>query len=265
MMPAGDFTVDSDQAQSEGKDMEQMDLSALVTVVTGASSGMGAAVARRFARGGSRVVLASRRTERLRAVAHEIEQAGGTALDVTCDVTVWSQVKALVDKTLDQFGQIDVMVNSAGFGDLKPFSATSVEEIDGQIDVNFKGLCYGCRAVLDHMIQRRRGDIINIGSIGSVRHFPSFAVYVGAKHAVLGFSRSLYEEVRPYGIRVNVLCPASTNTEFLDVAGFGETPWPSDRMIQPEDIAELARATCITMPRNVRLDNIVIWPTCQAT
>jgi NADP-dependent 3-hydroxy acid dehydrogenase YdfG len=244
--------------------MNQVDLSDKVTVVTGATSGMGEAIARRFAGCGSRTVLTGRRVDRLESLADEITRAGGTALAVPCDVAQWSQVKSLVDRALDRFGQIDVMVNSAGFGHLKPLAETTVEEIDSQIDVNFKGLCYGCKAVLDHMIGRRCGDIINIGSIGSIRHFSSLAVYIGAKHAVLGFSRSLYEEVREQGIRVNVLCPAAVNTEFLDVAGFPTVPWPTEQMIQSEDIAELA-LTCVAMPRNVQIDSMVIWPTCQAT
>jgi NADP-dependent 3-hydroxy acid dehydrogenase YdfG len=244
--------------------MIQADLSDQVTVVTGASAGMGAAIARRFAASGSRVVLAGRRRERLDKLAAEINEAGGSALPVQCDVTDWSQVESLVGRALAQYGQVDVMVNNAGAGRLKPFSETSVEEIESQIDVNFKGLCYGCKAVLDHMLARRSGHIINIGSVGSVRHYPSFAVYVGAKHAVLGFSRSLYEEVREMGIRVNVLCPAAVNTEFLDVAGFQEVPWPEDGMIQPEDIAELA-LTCVALPGNIQIDTMVIWPTCQAT
>jgi NADP-dependent 3-hydroxy acid dehydrogenase YdfG len=225
---------------------------------------MGAAIAKRFASSGSRVVLAGRRLDRLKSLAEQINQSGGTALAVQCDVTDWSQVESLVDKTLQKYGQIDVMINNAGAGCLKPFADTSIEEIESQIDVNFKGLCYGCKAVLDHMLARRSGHIINIGSVGSVRHYPSFAVYVGAKHAVLGFSRSLYEEVREMGIRVNVLCPAAVNTEFLDVAGFQEVPWPTEGMIQPEDIAELALA-CVALPSNIQIDTMVIWPTCQAT
>jgi NADP-dependent 3-hydroxy acid dehydrogenase YdfG len=244
--------------------MIHADLSDRVTVVTGASAGMGTAIAKRFAECGSKVVLAARRSERIEALAEEINGRGGTALAVPCDVSQWDQVKGLVEAALEKFGQIDVMVNNAGFGTLKPLAETTVEEIERQIDVNFKGLCYGCKAVLDHMLSRGSGQIVNLGSVGSIRHYPSFAVYVGAKHAVLGFSRSLYEEVREKGIRVNVLCPAAVNTEFLDVAGFGGSPWPLDKMIQADDVAELALA-CVAMPENVQLDTVVFWPTCQAT
>lgn len=236
----------------------------LVTVVTGASAGMGAAIAQRLASEGSRVVLAARRADRLKSLAAEIQRDGGSALAVECDVTDYAQVAAMADRAVAEFGRIDIMVNNAGFGNLKAFTETSVEEIDSQIDVNVKGVCYGSKAVLDHMIGRGTGHIVNIGSIASIRHFASFAVYTAAKHAVLGFSRALYEEVREQGIRVSVLCPAAVNTEFLDVAGFHQVPWPVEDMIQAEDIAELVM-TCVTMPRNVQIDSMVVWPTCQAT
>jgi NADP-dependent 3-hydroxy acid dehydrogenase YdfG len=137
-------------------------------------------------------------------------------------------------------------------------------EIDSQIDVNLKGVCYGCYAVLPQMLKQRSGHIVNIGSISSTRHFPNFAVYTAAKFGVLGFTRSLYEEVREKGIRMNVICPAAVNTEFLDVAGFQSSPWKPEDMLQPEDIAELVLA-CVTMPQRVQIESIIVWPTCQAT
>jgi len=244
--------------------MENKRLDGQVTIITGASSGMGAAIARCFSREGSKVVLSARRVNRLRELAEEITAQGGETLVVPTDVADFAQIHNLVDKAVEAFGRIDVMVNGAGFGVLKPLEKSTQEEIDSQIDVNVKGVCYGSQAVLDVMKDQGGGNIINIGSIASLRHFPSFAVYTGAKHAVLGFSKALYEEVRSYGIRVNVLCPAAVNTEFLDVAGFGEVPWKPEEMIQAEDIAELA-LTCVTLPKNVQLENLVIWPIAQAT
>jgi len=193
-----------------------------VVVITGASSGMGAAIARRFADEGCRVVVSARRADRLHALAYEITSRGGEALAVVADVVDYIQVRNLVTKAIEAFGRVDVMVNNAG------------------------------------------GNIINIGSISSVRAFVSFATYTAAKHAVLGFSKALYEEVREFGIRVNVLCPAAVNTEFLDVAGFGDIPWKPEEMIQAADIAELA-VTCVTMPKNVQIESLVIWPLAQAT
>jgi len=235
-----------------------------ISIITGASSGMGKAIAGKFAAAGSKVVLSARRKDLLEEFAKEIASAGGEAIVVPADVSDHSQVQALVGKTIDEFGRVDTLVNAAGFGKLGGFADSSVEDLDSQIDVNLKGTIYGCRAVLPHMIEQKSGHIINFGSIASVRHFPMFAAYTAAKWGVLGLSRSIYEEVREFGIRVNTLCPAAVNTEFLDVAGLSEPPWAADDMIQADDIAELAM-TCVTLPPNVQIESMVLWPTCQAT
>lgn len=239
-------------------------LAGRVTVITGASSGMGAAIARRFAAEGSKVVLSARRADRLQALADEICSSDGDALAVVADVTDFTQVRNLVDRTLETFGRLDIMVNNAGFARFRSLRESRTRDIDEQIDVNVKGVMYGCKAAVPSLIDAGGGNIINIGSIVSVRAFASFAAYTGAKHAVLGFSKALYEEVREYGIRVNVLCPAAVNTEFLDVAGFGETPWRPEEMIQARDIAEMA-LFCVTMPKNIQVESMVAWPLAQVT
>ncbi len=243
--------------------MQTIDLGGKVIVVTGASSGIGAAIARRFSAAGSRLVLAARREDRIAALAGELAAAGGEALAVPTDVTDYAAVERLVARVLERFGQIDVWINNAGHAVAGPLVESSVAEIDAQIDSNLRGVCYGCRAVLPHMIERRRGQIINIGSICSFRHFPNYAAYVAAKFAVIGFSRSLYEEVRPHGIRVNSLCPAAVNTEWAGVAG-AELPWPPEERLQPEDLAEMA-LFCVGMPERVQIEEIVAWPLCEPT
>jgi NADP-dependent 3-hydroxy acid dehydrogenase YdfG len=235
-----------------------------VAIITGASSGIGTAIARRLASDGCAVVVSARRAERLNALASELTAAGGQALAVPADVSDAQQMQALADQTVAEFGRIDIMVNNAGFGFIKPFMESTLAEINSQIDVNFKGVCFGSMAVLPTMDKQQSGTIINIGSIASIRHWSHLAVYAAAKHAVLGFSRSLYEEVRTKGIRVSVICPAAVNTEFLDVAGLTNPPWPAADMIQSEDVAELVM-TCINMPKNVSLDTMVLWPTCQSS
>jgi 3-oxoacyl-[acyl-carrier protein] reductase len=239
------------------------ELKGTVAVITGASSGIGTAMAHRFAAEGVRTVLAARRVERLKTLRETIVSHGGEAIVFPLDVTDPDSVERLVETTLNRFGRIDVMVNNAGNAVAKPLLETTVQEIDSQIDVNLKGVCYGSRAVLRPMIDQREGHIINIGSICSFRHFPNYATYVAAKFAVLGFSRSLYEEVREFGIRVHTLCPAAVNTEWADVAG-AELPWPREDRLQPEDIAELA-VTCLKMPKRVQLESIVAWPVCEST
>jgi NADP-dependent 3-hydroxy acid dehydrogenase YdfG len=240
-----------------------VDLGGQVTVVTGASSGIGAAVARQFAAAGSHVVLAARRQAKLDEVKSQIEQAGGSASSVTVDVTDYGQVTNLTDSTIQEHGQIDILVNNAGHAVAKPLLQTTVQELDAQLDSNLRGLCYGCHAAVPHMVRRGTGHIINIGSICSMNHYPEYAAYVAAKFGVLGFSRSLYEEVRKHGIRVNVLCPAAVNTSWADVAGT-ELPWPQEERLQPEDLAETA-LFCVALPKRVQVENIVLWPVCEPT
>ena len=96
-----------------------------------------------------------------------------------------------------------------------------------------------------------------------MNHYPEYAAYVAAKFGVLGFSRSLYEEVRQHGIRVNVLCPAAVNTAWADVAGT-QLPWPREERLQPDDLAETA-LFCVALPKRVQVDNIVLWPVCEPT
>lgn len=235
----------------------------MVTLITGASSGIGAAIAMRFARAGSKVALAARRKDKLQEMAERIEKAGGTALVVPTDVTRYDQVERMIKTTVELLGPIDVMVNNAGHAVAKSVVNSSVEEIDAQIGSNFRAVCYGTKAVLPGMIERKTGNIINIGSNCSFRHYPDYAAYVGAKHAVIGFSRSVYEEVREQGIRVNCLCPAAVNTAWADVAG-ATLPWDKEQRLQPEDLAEMA-LLCVAMPPRVQVDNILMWPVCEST
>ena len=208
-------------------------------------------------------MLAARRQDKLEAVQNEIQQSGGQATSLVTDITVYDQVQRLAESTLQQHGRIDILVNNAGHAVAKPLLQSSVEELDAQLDSNLRGLCYGCHAVVPHMVRQGAGHIINIGSICSTNHYPEYATYVAAKFGVLGFSRSLYEEVRRYGIRVNVLCPAAVNTAWSDVAG-AELPWAREERLQPEDLAETA-LFCVALPKRVQVENIVLWPVCEPT
>ncbi len=239
------------------------ELSGQVAIVTGASSGMGEAVAERLASAGCAVVLAARRKERLDALASQISQAGGSALAVPTDVRKNDEVCELVDRTMTELGRVDIMFNSAGYGLVGPFLDSRIEDIIDQIDANLNSVCYCCHAVLPHMISQKSGIILNVASIAATRHFPHFAAYTAAKWGVYGLTRSLYEEVRCHGIRMTTLCPAAVNTEFGDVAGL-DLPWSHDDEIQSKDIADLV-FSCVTLPRNVQVESMVVWPVCQPT
>ncbi len=235
-----------------------------VAIITGASSGIGWGMAERFAAEGMRLVLAARREDKLQKLLTKLPP-GTEAITVPTDVSKAADCDRLVARALDHFGQVDILVNNAGNAVAKPLDDTSAEEIDLQIDVNLKGVIYGSRAVVGTMKSRRHGFILNVGSICSVLPFPQYASYAAAKYGVLGFSKSLYEEIRTHGIRVHCLCPAAVNTAWSQLAG-GENsmPWPREDRIQPSDLAELA-ITCLRLPKRVNVDQLTIWPVCEAT
>jgi NADP-dependent 3-hydroxy acid dehydrogenase YdfG len=239
------------------------ELNGQVAIVTGASSGMGKAVAEKLASAGCAVVLAARRKDRLDALASQIKAAGGRALAVPADVRNYGDVRGLVEKSISEFGQVDIMVNNAGYGLVGGFLDSKIEDITDQIDANLNSVCYGCHAVLPHMIERKSGMVINVASIASTKHFPYFAAYTAAKWGVLGLTRSIYEEVRCHGIRMTTLCPAAVNTEFGDVAGLN-LPWSHEDEIQAKDIADIVYS-CVTLPKNVQVESMVVWPVCQPT
>lgn len=221
-------------------------------------------MAERFAAEGMRLVLAARREAKLRELQ---DQLGShvESLAVPTDVADPASCDHLVAAAVERFGRVDLMVNNAGNAVAKPVAETSAEEIDFQIDVNLKGVCYGSRAVLETMKARKSGFILNIGSICSVLPFPNYASYVAAKFGVLGFSKALYEEVREDGIRVHCLCPAAVNTAWSSLAG-GEDAlaWPREERLQPSDLAEIA-VTLMKLPARVNVDQLTVWPVCEPT
>ena len=182
-----------------------------VAVVTGTSSGLGRRFAEVLDRAGARVVLASRRHENDLELAAQLRDA----FPVACDVRVAADREALLAAALDRYGRIDLLVNNAGFG-VAPAGAeeSSIEQAKAILDTNFLGIVRMTRAVVPHMRQQGSGRIINIGSILGVIPVPYAALYVASKHAVEGYSEALDQELRTRGIRVAVIEPAYTRTQF---------------------------------------------------
>ncbi|MEA3351673.1 MAG: SDR family oxidoreductase [Chloroflexota bacterium] len=187
-----------------------------VMIITGASSGIGEATARLFGvEHGYRLVLAARRADRLRTLADEIEASGGRVLPVPTDITQLDQVQRLVDLTLENFGQVDILFNNAGFGKLRFLEQLDpLVEIEPQIQVNLLGLIYTTQAVLPQMIQRRKGHIINMSSVAGLAAPPKYSIYSATKFAVHGFTEALRREVRTLGIQVSGVYPGPVDTEF---------------------------------------------------
>lgn len=209
-----------------------------VAIVTGASSGIGAATALELARRGARVVLAARRAEELAGVAHAIKEAGGEARVVQTDVTDAKQVAQLVRESIDAYGRVDVLVNNAGIGARSTFEQIPVEEIAHVVNVNLMGAMLATRAVLPGMIERHHGTIISVASVaGMVAVDP---VYSATKFGLRGFSLSLRREVQDSGVSVSLVSP-----------GFIRTPLTGgrrERMPGPEVVAR-AIAGLIRRPR----------------
>lgn len=186
-------------------------LTGRTAIVTGAARGIGKAIAQRLAEAGASVAVADVLAERDETAA-EIVAQGGRAIAVDTDVSQDEAVRDLVARTLDEFGQIDILASNAAVEFRGPFEEVKDDEWTRLYDVNVKGLYHCCKHVLPHMKARRSGAIIAIGSATSVRGFENFVAYSGTKGAVLQIVRSLALEVRRDGIRVNCVCPGLTDT-----------------------------------------------------
>lgn len=186
-----------------------------VVIITGASSGIGAATAKLLAKNGARVVLGARRIDRLEAIAKEIHNAGGIAEYQTLDVTQRNQLETIVQFAQHKFGRVDVLINNAGVMPLSALDQLKVEEWDRMIDVNIKGVLYGIAAALPIMKAQKSGQIINLSSIGGHAVSPTAAVYCATKFAVGAISEGLRQEVGS-DMRVTVISPGVTESELAD-------------------------------------------------
>jgi len=218
-----------------------------VAVVTGGASGIGRAVCLALARDGARVAVADINTTGAAAVADEVRAAGSAGLAVPMDVTSRPSVAAGVEQVLAAWGQIDLLVNAAGWDRIMPFVDTTEEFWDRVIALNYRGVLATCHAVLPHMIARGTGVIVNIASEAGRAGSSGEAVYSGAKGAVIAFSKALAREVARHGIRVNVVAPGLTDTPLLrQLIDDGHEKLvqaivratPLQRLARPEEIAD---------------------------
>lgn len=208
-----------------------------VAIVTGASSGIGAATGRELARRGARVALAARRVDELKSQAHAIREAGGIALAVPTDITDPAQVTRLVERTRAAFGRVDVLVNNAGSNWVKSLAETSEDEIIPLLQVNLLGPILLTRAVLPEMRQRRHGAIISVGSVAS--HVAIEPLYSATKFGIRGFSLALRRQLAGSGVSVSLITPGNIRTRM--------TSGLEERMPEPELVAR-------------RIANLVVHP-----
>jgi NAD(P)-dependent dehydrogenase (short-subunit alcohol dehydrogenase family) len=231
-------------------------LAGRVAVVTGAGRGIGRAVALALAREGAAVALAARSPGELEGVAREIRQAGGRALAAPTDVRQEASVEALARRALAEWQQVDVLVNAAGVASFAPVTDSKLDDWDQMLAVNLRGAVLCCRALLPAMTARRRGTIINVGSVVTSRSLTGSAAYTASKYGLLGFSRVLAEEMRPHGVRVGVLSAGATDTPLWDAMPGAPA---RDRMLRADQVAEAALLMAALDP-NATLEELTLLP-----
>jgi len=235
-----------------------------VVLVTGASSGIGAGIARELGSAGAKLLLGARRTDRIEALAGEIRAAGGTAQARALDVTDRGSMAAFAQGALDTWGRIDVLVNNAGVMPLSPLSAGKLDEWERMVDVNIKGVLWGIGAVLPVMEAQHSGQIINIASTGALSVVPTAAVYCATKFAVRALSEGLRQESRT--IRVTCVNPGVVESELASTITHEETVAAMEAYraiaLQPVDIARAIRQL-IEAPEGVDTTEITIRPTAS--
>ena len=193
-------------------------LAGTAALVTGASSGIGAATARRLAEEGASIALVARRRDRLEALAAEIDQVGGNALVVEADVTDRSQAEAAVQQTIERFGRLDILVNNAGLMLLGPVVGADAQEWDRMIAINVQGLLYTTRAVLPVMRKQRSGHVVTLSSMAGLVGQAFCSAYAASKFGVEGWMESIRFEIEPFGIRTTIVEPGFFRTDLLEAA-----------------------------------------------
>jgi 3-hydroxy acid dehydrogenase/malonic semialdehyde reductase len=239
----------------------------VIAFITGASSGFGAAIARRLARDGARVVLVARRRERLDALAREL---GALAHVVTLDVRDPAAVERAVAELPDACREVDVLVNNAGLAlGLDPAHQASLADWDEMVDTNVKGLMYVTRAVLPGMVARGRGHVLNIGSVAGEWPYPGGNVYGASKAFVHQFSLNLRADLLGTPVRVTDLEPGlCSGTEFSEVRFHGDTTraaavYRDTQALTADDVADAAH-WALTRPPHVNVNTISLMPVTQA-
>jgi 3-oxoacyl-[acyl-carrier protein] reductase len=205
-----------------------------VAIVTGAGRGIGKAISVSLARAGCRVVLAARTREQIEAVHKEILSRGGDALAVPTDLTVDDDIQRLVDKSQGKWGGVDILINNAGWGKRASVVSASLTDWDRTFRLNVRAPMVLAKAVLPYMIAKNEGAVINIASVSGKTGEANGAAYSASKFGLIGFTQSLYEEVREHGIKVSVILPGFVDTPMIPPVKHLDR----SKMIQPEDIAD---------------------------
>ena len=233
----------------------QRPLDGKVALVTGASRGIGLAIARSLARMGARLGLCARDPGRLEQAASELRRDGADVVAVSADVRRADEIASLVKQIEQSLGPIDILVNNAGIGYFAPIQEASEANWDAVLDTNLKAVFLLSKAVAPGMIGRRSGHIVNIASLAGKNSFTGGGIYCASKWGLLGLTQCMAEDLRPFGIRVSAVCPGSVATDFSPHTGKD-----TSKMLQPEDVAH-AVETILTQAPQSFISEVLLRPT----
>ncbi|MDF3287976.1 SDR family oxidoreductase [Streptomyces silvisoli] len=251
-------------------DTDARPLSGCSALITGASSGIGAATAMALARQGAAVALAARRAERLAELAAAITDQGGASVPVIADLRDPAQARQAVEATVERLGRLDVLVNNAGYAAMGTLEEGEPEDWDRMIDLNFRAVLHTSRAALPHLSRaaqdgpRGVADLVSVSSVAGRLARPGNSVYSATKHAVVALSESLRQELAGRGVRVGLVEPGLTRTEMTaeGAAASVARGLPESRWLEAEDIAR-AIAFVVTQPPHAAVSEIMVRPTAQ--
>lgn len=242
-----------------------------IALITGATSGIGAATARRLAKDGYSLVVTGRRQQLLDELKRSIEVEFKSDVIALCfDVRSYLEVESSIQNLPDKWKNIDVLVNNAGLAvGLNPIQDGVIEDWDRMIDTNIKGLLYVTRVVVPYMVERKVGHIVNIGSIAGKEVYPKGNVYCATKHAVGALTQGMRYDLLPYGIKVTQVCPGAVETEFSVVRFKGDKDradqvYDGFEPLVADDIADTI-AYALSVPDHVDVQDLLVFPKAQAS
>jgi 3-oxoacyl-[acyl-carrier protein] reductase len=234
---------------------EASPLNGKVALITGASRGIGLAIARSLAKLGGSLALCARDAGRLERVASEFQSRGRAVLAVAADLGHVSEIASLVEQTEQSLGAIEILVNNAGIGYFGPTHEASESDWDTVLDTNLKAVFLLSKAVAPAMIRKKSGHIINVASLAGKNAFAGGGIYCASKWGLLGLTGCMAEDLRPHGIRVSAVCPGSVATDFSPHAGKD-----ASKMLQPEDVAHAVEMIVTQAPQSF-MSEILLRPT----
>jgi len=236
--------------------MDEKVLAGKTALVTGASRGIGFAIAQKLGLMGAKVAICARNSGKLEDAAARLRNDGVEVMAATADVASAAEIASLVTKTEKSLGSIEILVNNAGIGYFGPVQEADEKNWDSVLDTNLKSVFLLSKAVAPGMIERRTGHIINIGSLAGKNAFKNGSIYCASKWGLMGLTECMAEDLREYGVRVSVICPGSVATEF----GSPASKKNPQKMLQPDDIAHAVEMLVSQAPQSF-ISEVLIRPT----